>query len=280
MTSYSIVLPKSSLRFAPCIACIVLLNISCIAKAHYQQLLEEKTQLEHQLQSQRLSLSASQLECEAAIDKSTNLENQNINLRNTNQVLSKKNLELSSQMVAAQEQTLLKKKELSQRQLTLEQATKTYDELVQDLKQEVEAGKITIQNMQDQLKVMLVERIVFPAGTVELNENGKAVLKKVAKVLKNITDRRIQVEGHSDASPVSQELHQLYPSNWELSARRATSVVRFLQDQGVDPKLLAAVALAHYHPIASNKTTAGRQSNRRIEIVLTPLLENATTAKP
>jgi chemotaxis protein MotB len=201
----------------------------------------------------------------------SSIDAQNMALRNTNQMLVEKNRSLSNELLSIKGETLQVKKSVDEKQKALELASDTYADLVKDLKGEVEEGKVTIQEMQNQLKVALVERIVFPAGTVELNEAGKQVLDKVAKTLKNVKNRRIQIEGHSDDSAVPANMQVTYPTNWEVSARRATSVVRYLQEKGVDPSLMAAVGLAHYHPIATNKDPKGRQVNRRIEIVLTPL---------
>jgi chemotaxis protein MotB len=73
------------------------------------------------------------------------------------------------------------------------------------------------------------------------------------------------VEGHTDDVPIKSAA---FPSNWELSAARAIAVVRFLQDQGVDPAKLAAAGYGEYQPIAGNDTPEGRAQNRRIEITL------------
>ncbi|MGZ4266752.1 MAG: OmpA/MotB family protein, partial [Solirubrobacteraceae bacterium] len=75
----------------------------------------------------------------------------------------------------------------------------------------------------------------------------------------------ITVEGHTDNVPISSSQ---YPSNWELSTDRATTVVRYLIAKGVNRERLGAVGYADLHPIASNATTAGRARNRRVEIVL------------
>ena len=79
----------------------------------------------------------------------------------------------------------------------------------------------------------------------------------------------IRVEGHTDNVPIGPNLKSEYPTNWELASARAVNVVRFLQEKaGIDPRRLSAVAFAQYRPVASNKTEAGKQRNRRVEIVL------------
>jgi chemotaxis protein MotB len=149
----------------------------------------------------------------------------------------------------------------------------TYDTLVTDLKAEIEEGQITITQLADRLSVSMVDRILFPSGEADITPEGLKVLERVGNVLKNTNRKIIRVEGHTDNIPISQKLVQTYPTNWELSASRATNVVRFLQDKvGISPERLEAVGLSEYHPIATNTTAPGRIQNRRIEIALLPEL--------
>jgi chemotaxis protein MotB len=94
----------------------------------------------------------------------------------------------------------------------------------------------------------------------------------VGGVLKTVTDKQIRIEGYTDSVPISGALQSKFPSNWELSTRRATTVLRYLQDSaGIDGKYLSAVGYGPHRPVAANDTEQGRSENRRIEIVLTPL---------
>lgn len=147
----------------------------------------------------------------------------------------------------------------------------TYDTLVTDLKAEIEQGQISITQLADRLSVSMVDRILFPSGEAAITADGLKVLRRVGNVLKNTERKVIRVEGHTDTIPISQKLVGTFPTNWELSASRATNVVRFLQDQvGIAPVRLEAVGLSEYHPIATNTTAKGRSQNRRIEISLLP----------
>ena len=93
----------------------------------------------------------------------------------------------------------------------------------------------------------------------------------MANVLRKTEGRSIEVQGHTDNVPIRGALAARYPTNWELSAARATNVVRVLQDEGgVDPTVLSAAARSEYRPRASNDTDEGRRQNRRIEILLGP----------
>jgi chemotaxis protein MotB len=99
------------------------------------------------------------------------------------------------------------------------------------------------------------------------------VLRKVGKVLREMGEGTIRVEGHTDDVPIARVYQYRYPSNWELSSARAAVVVRFLhQKTGVDPTNMEAVGLAYYRPVASNATAEGRARNRRVEIIISPRL--------
>jgi chemotaxis protein MotB len=128
--------------------------------------------------------------------------------------------------------------------------------------------------MKNRLTMTMVDKIIFPSGSTEISKDGKLVLDKVVSILKDIKDKRIQVEGHTDNVPIVSVLKKRYPTNWELSTARATEVVRYLQEQGgLDPKQLSATGYSEYQPVAPNDTDDGKHKNRRIEIVLLPLLQ-------
>jgi chemotaxis protein MotB len=150
-----------------------------------------------------------------------------------------------------------------------QQAKVTYDQLMEQLKKEVSEGQVAIQQYEDKLTVNVAEKIFFDSGSAELKPGGKELLKKFGRIVKGLTDKWIRVEGHTDNVPIAKPLRPTYPTNWELSAARAITVVRFLQEHaGVPPKMLMAAAFGQYQPIAPNDTAANKQKNRRIEIVL------------
>jgi chemotaxis protein MotB len=105
-------------------------------------------------------------------------------------------------------------------------------------------------------------------------------MERVGRIIKEVADKIIRVEGHTDNVPIHPRLQEKYATNWELSNARATNVVRFLQDKiGIAPERLQAVGLSEFHPVASNKTREGRAKNRRIEIALLPIGEELEVAK-
>jgi chemotaxis protein MotB len=166
--------------------------------------------------------------------------------------------------------------ELQQRVAEKEQAMgalrSTQDELVGALKQEIANQQVEVQRIRGNLHVDMVDEVLFDSGVAEIKTEGAQVLKKIGAVLVRATDRRIEVQGHTDNVPIRGALTRRYATNWELSAARATNVTRFLQDQsGVDPKRISAAAFGEHQPRASNESDEGRHKNRRIEILLVPI---------
>jgi chemotaxis protein MotB len=125
--------------------------------------------------------------------------------------------------------------------------------------------------VRDRLTINMVDRVLFDSGQAQVKPAGMKVLKQVGDVLNQVSDKQIRIEGHTDNVPISSKLQDRFKTNWELSTARATTVVRYLIDQGsVDRQYLSAVGYADTHPLASNDSEEGRSSNRRIEIVLYP----------
>ncbi len=145
----------------------------------------------------------------------------------------------------------------------------TYDGLVKELKKELEAGQVEVQQLRDGLRVNVSQDILFDSGSAALDRNGTQVLNRVAMQLKK-SRHQILVIGHTDNKTVRPTLAKQYPSNWELAGARAASVVRLFARSGLPSKRMRAVSVADVQPVASNKTEEGRAKNRRIEIRLRP----------
>ena len=153
----------------------------------------------------------------------------------------------------------------------IKRLTRTQEELSKSLQDEISKGNITIQQVRDRLTINMVDRVLFDSGQAQVKPAGVKVLKQVGDVLNKISDKQIRIEGHTDNVPISSKLQDRFKTNWELSTARATTVVRYLIDQGgVERQYLSAIGYADTHPLASNDSDEGRSSNRRIEIVLYP----------
>jgi chemotaxis protein MotB len=112
---------------------------------------------------------------------------------------------------------------------------------------------------------VLTDRVLFDSGQAELKPAGLPLLNEVASLLNVDQQYPIVVEGHTDDIPISSTQ---FPSNWELSTARATTVTRYLIAQSVNRNRLGAAGYADLHPVATNATDAGRALNRRVEIVV------------
>ncbi|HKQ29987.1 MAG TPA: flagellar motor protein MotB [Burkholderiales bacterium] len=163
----------------------------------------------------------------------------------------------------------------------LAKLARTHDEMVESMKQEIAAGEIAVTRIADRLSVKIVDRILFPSGEAAIGESGRRVLARVGQVLAGAKDKTIRIEGHTDNVPIGKPLQTRYASNWELSAERATTVARFLQEAtSIEPAAFEAVGLGEYHPLADNRNVKGRSQNRRIEIVLYPRVRTIAKELP
>lgn len=138
-----------------------------------------------------------------------------------------------------------------------------------ELRGEIDAGDVTVENRGGRLAVLLADQVLFPSGSADLSEHGREVLGHVAASLRSLEDRRVVVEGHTDSTPLTGESLAHFGSNWELSTARATSVVRyFAETAGIPGERLVASGYGQFHPVDDNATPRGRRRNRRIEITL------------
>jgi chemotaxis protein MotB len=160
---------------------------------------------------------------------------------------------------------------------------KSLQDLIQQEKDAMNGLKQTISNAlvnfkSDELSVYIKdgnvyvsmeEKLLFKSGSASVDPKGKTALEKVAGVLKTTPDVNVIIEGHTDNVPIKTAKFQ---DNWELSAARATAIVRILTDDGFDPNRITASGRGQYHPIQTNETAEGRQANRRTEIIISPNL--------
>ncbi|HLB13617.1 MAG TPA: flagellar motor protein MotB [Burkholderiales bacterium] len=145
----------------------------------------------------------------------------------------------------------------------------TYQALSKQLQAEIKSDQVQIQQLQDRLKVTMVDEILFPEGGWQLSRKGEETLAKIIPTLSGLKNQRIVVEGFTDNVPIGPALKTRFPSNWELSTARATDVVRFLSAKGVPNGVLSAEGFGDSRPVATNDTPQGRAKNRRVDIVIT-----------
>lgn len=283
---------------------VIGLLAGCVSQSKYQtletQTTAERVSLEQEissLRSQRQELEGQKKSLERQLSalrdevgrRETELSSVNQQLSSLSQESSTQRSELEAQKLSLQHQiatlndrlsdTERKSAELAsqkadlatQKDEEIRRLRGTYDSLVKDLESEIAKGEIKVRQVRDRLSVQMVEKILFDSGKADIKPEGKAVLEKVGNVLRSVTDKQIRIEGYTDSMPIGAGLRGKFPTNWELSTLRATTVLRFLQDKaGIDGKYLSAVGYGPHRPVAANDTEQGRSENRRIEIVLTP----------
>jgi len=204
--------------------------------------------------------------CMVAEDKYMKKSEEADNLSKEVAAQKEKNKALSDENAVLKESTA----KLEKKSKEVEAASQTYKELLQEMKGEIAQGQVTITELKGKLTMDVVDKILFASGESAVKKEGLAVLKRVVKILKNVKDKNIRIEGHTDNVKITSRLAKVYPTNWELSAARAINVSKYLQHQGIDPKILSATAFSEYQPLADNSTAEGRAKNRRIAIILLP----------
>ena len=148
------------------------------------------------------------------------------------------------------------------------QKADTYAALSKQLSGELSADQAQITQLQNQLKVTMVNEILFPEGGWTLSAKGEQALAKIAPTLSNLPGQQIVVEGFTDNLPIGPDLRRRFPSNLELSSARADDVARFLTSKGVPTNSISAQGFGESRPVAPNDTPQGRAKNRRVEIVI------------
>lgn len=265
-----------------------LCSTGCVSKTKHELALAEAGQLNRNVAALQQDLASSQSQREAL---DTKLQTVQADLENTNKSLQERNQELNevNEAIARrnkQVQDLIDKiaiveADLNQKQTALEEAVARiataealakrthdlYDGLVSDLRNELAANEIKIEEMKDGIKLNLSEKILFPSGSAKLSTTGEDVIKRVSERVRE-SAFKLEVSGYTDNVPIKSNLTKIYPTNWELAAARAISVVKVLESANIDRSRLMAVSFGENHPVAPNDTVEGRALNRRIEVRL------------
>lgn len=146
----------------------------------------------------------------------------------------------------------------------LAEMQKIADEVEHSMKDLIDKEIVDVKKTNQGVEIEIKSKILFTSGKARLSLKATPVLKKIAAILNKIPSD-VNVEGYTDNIPIKTFS---FPSNWELSAARAASVVRLFTQSGLDPVRLKAIGFGEHHPIASNVTEKGRSKNRRVAIVV------------
>jgi len=261
--------------------------------------------LEKQIGSSEQDIAAAQSERDKALDSYNRLSSKYTELQNAQEDLIKGNVKETQKLLTQlqEAQSNLQKKEDLLRQLSqnldtkkasldeltfelekrnarlaeLEKVLDAQKKIVQDLKNKVseallgfENNGLTVTMKNGKVYVSLDEKLIFKSASWDVDANGKNALKKLAGVLEKNPDIQVTIEGHTDNVPYHPENSQL-KDNWDLSVKRATTVIRvLLEGSRIDAKRLTAAGRSQFSPVDERNTNDARQKNRRTEIVLTP----------
>ena len=188
--------------------------------------------------------------------------------------------ELDAKLAAANQELAVFRQAADANKRKVEALQKQEDDLRTRLSQELTDKNVEIEQLRGQLSVRMLDKIVFKSGSADILPQGKEVLDKLAEAVKDSTDT-IRVEGHTDDTPISGKLKAKYPTNWELSAARASAVARYFETKHfINPKRLESLGFSMYRPMAPNDSDENKQRNRRVEIVLKPAAELEPAKEP
>lgn len=130
---------------------------------------------------------------------------------------------------------------------------------------------VDVQVLKGVVYISLSDNMLYKSGSYQISSAADATLSKIAKIIMDYPDYDVLIEGNTDNVPISQTNIR---NNWDLSCLRASSVVQALQTKfGVDPKRLTAAGRGEYNPVADNTSAAGKNKNRRTQIIITPKLD-------
>ncbi|MFB6262711.1 MAG: OmpA family protein [Bradymonadaceae bacterium] len=232
-----------------------------------KQAAEERASLESTISALRDRVSQLQSRIEQLEKSKKDLKSKLEKARGTLQMYESETGSLEQALQATKKEL----KELREKQARQRERLRRFRQLAERLAETFEAGELSVKTRDGKMVIEMPGNVLFDSGKIEINEQGREVLKQLAGVLDDVGDREFLVAGHTDDVPIDSPR---FDSNWELSTARAVNVVQFLQEKGVPPKQLAAAGYSKYEPIASNETAEGRAKNRRIEIILMPDIES------
>jgi len=178
----------------------------------------------------------------------------------------KKRVDLDADLAACRSS----EKSLAEQAAAAKELIGEFKALTASFQKMIDSGKLDVVFRRGKMVVKLPAAILFPSGSAELSEEGQTALGEVAGILRQLRGRRFTVAGHTDNVPVVQAA---FHDNWELSAARAVTVTKVLVAKGMPAASLVAAGYSEHDPVAANAGAAGRQKNRRIEIILEPNLK-------
>lgn len=160
--------------------------------------------------------------------------------------------------------------ELRRMQTAAEARNAEYKRLIGKLAKMIDAGSLEVKIRKGRMLVTMSSDVLFSAGRAKLKPEAVEAIKELAATIAQFPERKFQVVGHSDPTPMHTAR---FPSNWELSSQRAIEVVRVMIEAGVPPEMLSAAGSAEFDPVVGNETEEEMAMNRRVELVFVPKID-------
>jgi chemotaxis protein MotB len=188
--------------------------------------------------------------------------------------------QLSADLLAKSDQLNQKEKTLAEREKSLKEMqeiiarqdsiTNRLNTILRDALLGFQADELSVEVKNGKVYVSMSDKLLFKSGSASAEAKGKEAIDALADVLQKNQEIDIMIEGHTDNVPIKTAM---YKDNWDLSAARATSIVRLLAEKQIEPTRLTAAGRGEFQPRASNDTSEGKALNRRTEIILSPKLD-------
>lgn len=252
---------KKTILFVISLFVIMIYFSSCGVNKDLEASRANATKLQEENRSVMNQLAECQEQKKVLNDEKTALKSENAIIENNLKALS-----VNTKMTIADQALRLKK---------LNDLIKTQNDLMASLMKSIvdalmnySTDELSVFIKDGNVYVSLEEKLLFKSGSDVIDPKGKEALKSLANVIKNTKDINVVIEGHTDNVPIKTKN---YEDNWDLSTARATSIVRILTNvYGFDPNRITASGKGKFHPVKTNDTVEGRAANRRIEVILSP----------
>lgn len=271
---------KHSISLFTMVVALFLLS-GCVTKKKYASLQTEKSKLETQYQNAQLQLAENKANIKSLEERLAEAQKANAELKASYATLQN-SLDKSIQQNSQGNVNISKLvDEINASNKFIKQLVEAKDKsdslnmvltnnLTRSLSRD-ELQDVDIKVLKGVVYISLSDNMLYKSGSYEISDRAGETLSKIAKIITDYKDYDVLVEGNTDTDPISRPNIR---NNWDLSALRASSVVQALQNlYGVDPSRLTAAGRGEYNPIADNTSAAGKQRNRRTQIIITPKLD-------
>lgn len=245
----------------------------CMMKSTHEEFMsnmkKQMTDVQMEITKERDEQTRSKEECDKANQKlSADLAARDIKI---NQILDEKGALDKERTELSEEQEKLAREleDLRKLKVATEKRNADYRTLLHKLAKMIDSGTLKVKIRNGLMQVQMSSDVVFPSASVKIKPEAKQAIQELAATISTFSDRRFQVMGHCDPTPIRTAR---FPSNWELSTQRAIEVVKQMIEAGVPPEMISAAGAAQFDPVTENETPEGRSQNRRVEIIFLPTM--------